>query len=132
MPKITSLILAGRLRALQNLGDIPFMEWNALGGNKDLRGYTSRRYADDASLLMNVELRWRFLEWSWGKEHFDLGIHPFIDVGRVGSTWWGPGDFHPCTGAELLWTVNLVTHVNATLGFSDEGPTFVIGTRRLF
>ena len=126
------LVLALRLRGVRNFGDAPFFEWNGLGGNADLRGFAWRRFTDDATVLANAEARLRFLQWAWGREHFDLAVTPFADAGRAGSAWFEPGPWHLDAGFEFLLTWNLATHLNVTWGWSAEGLNFAIDTRLMF
>ena len=67
--------LAFRAGAQRMFGTYPFFEAANIGGRASLRGLTDRRYAGDASLYGNSDLRLRFAK-SWGV----LGL---ADLGRV-------------------------------------------------
>jgi len=63
-------------------GDYPFFEAAFLGGGSDLRGYRRKRFAGDAALFGQAELRTYIGKWNIimpGR----FGIHLFIDGGKV-------------------------------------------------
>jgi surface antigen Omp85-like protein len=67
--------LAVRMGAQRLFGSYPFFEAANIGGRVSLRGLTDRRYAGDAALYGNSDLRFRFAK-SWG-------ILTLADLGRV-------------------------------------------------
>jgi hypothetical protein len=74
--------LAGRIGGKKVFGTYPFHEAAYLGGVEDLRGYREERFAGDASLFANAELRLpvAFFSLLFPTE---FGILGAVDVGRV-------------------------------------------------
>ncbi|HZX42837.1 MAG TPA: BamA/TamA family outer membrane protein [Myxococcaceae bacterium] len=77
-------------------GDVPFWEWNQLGGISSVeglggldtvRGVPRNRYGGNTKALGNVELRWATVEIPWGPAPLQIGLSGFFDTGRV----WQPG-----------------------------------------
>jgi hypothetical protein len=129
------LTLAARASLVDHRGDVPFYELAHFGGNSIARGYVDMRFNDRARILINLEVRTRFLKWKWGTESFDLAVIPFIDTGRVMSSVLSSDTFKTWRfsgGGELLLTWNLATHINLTFGFSEEGFSSALDTRILF
>ncbi len=73
-------VLAGRARVQTTLNDndlIPYYMLPSLGGGSTLRAYTSDRFRDRHSLLMNAEFRWT--------PAIGLDMALFYDAGKVAS-----------------------------------------------
>jgi len=77
-------------------GDVPFWEWNqvggissveGLGGLDTVRGVPRNRYGGNTKVYGNVELRWATVEIPWGPAPLQIGLSAFYDTGRV----WHPG-----------------------------------------
>jgi hypothetical protein len=90
------LVLALRGEADHLWGDLPFWEWNQLGGISSIeglggldtvRGVPRNRYGGNTKVLGNVELRWATVQIPWGPAPVEIGLLGFIDTGRV----WQPG-----------------------------------------
>ena len=82
LPSLPYSRLAMRVGGQKNWGDYPFYEAAYLGGSTSLRGYDKQRFAGDASLYANSELRlylgtFKFLV------PVMFGPLAFIDTGRV-------------------------------------------------
>ncbi len=82
LPSLPYSRLALRVGGQKNWGDYPFYEAAYLGGSTSLRGYDKQRFAGDASLYANSELRlyvgtFKFLV------PVMFGPLAFIDTGRV-------------------------------------------------
>lgn len=127
-------ILANRLLIHGVIGRAPFYNLAKLGGHYNLRGFVDSRFLDQASIVFNHELRWRFLDFKIKKNRFYLTLVPFFDHGQVFSeikdistSTWRYG-----YGGELLVTYNLSTIINFTFGGSEEGFSFALDTRLLF
>jgi outer membrane protein assembly factor BamA len=74
-------VLATRISYYQAVGDVPYWQMPALGGEYTLRGYAFRRFRDNASIFYNTEIRtWFFHHEQTGVR---LGWHLFLDGGRV-------------------------------------------------
>ena len=82
------IILAQRMMATFNVGDVPFYELPKLGSSKTLRGLSADRFRDEARLLVNTELRWLGVRLSQ-KRHMFAGLNIFADLGQTFSndTW---------------------------------------------
>ncbi len=135
VPIFKPLVWASKLTLQQHFGSVPFTELSRLGGNAVSRGYVDRRFIDHALFLINTEMRFRFAKWKWGTEHFDLAAVPFLDIGQVSPALFSSETFkrwRVSSGLELLLTWNLNTHLNLTLGFSEEGISSAIDTRIMF
>ena len=93
-PKLTDLVIAGRLVGSIQTADTPFFalpdlsftDWNrqGLGGLRTLRGFKQNRFIGRVVALANLEIRWTFVELNvTRRQHFALMAVPFLDVGRV-------------------------------------------------
>lgn len=54
-----------------------------LGGGNSLRGIMRNRILSDGFAFANVELRLQVAKFKIGKEHFYIGLNPFLDGGMV-------------------------------------------------
>ncbi|EQA43912.1 outer membrane protein, OMP85 family [Leptospira broomii serovar Hurstbridge str. 5399] len=93
-PKVfDKLVLAGRGGFSLTEGDVPFFEYrnmwgtegviSGLGGRTTLRGYKQDRFVGRTMGWGNLEIRYKFAEFSiWG-QHFAFNIVPFFDFGRI-------------------------------------------------
>jgi len=95
-PLATRLVLANRLLLQNAHGDPPFHELQivqtsarpqeGLGGSRTVRGLPKNRYAGEAFLVWNVELRWRAFDLDALGRSFHVVLSGFADSGR---TWAG-------------------------------------------
>lgn len=74
--------LAVRVGAQRNVGAYPFYSAAYLGGTDNLKGYAPNRFAGDASVYLNSELRVFLTEIRWPIPA-SFGILGIADVGRV-------------------------------------------------
>ncbi len=74
--------LAVRVGGQQNIGAYPFYGAAYLGGTDNLKGYAPNRFAGDASVYLNSELRVFLTEIRWPIPA-NFGILGIADVGRV-------------------------------------------------
>ncbi len=108
-------------------GRYPFHESAFLGGNTNLRGYHSNRFAGDASLYGSVEFRI-----TAGVSRFALpalwGIFGNVDAGRVYVDGDSPGGWHSGAGGGV-WLAFLDRANAASVGitFTDEGSLLRAG-----
>ncbi len=89
------LVLAARVAFGYTALHAPFFEyqdqWSSegsiegLGGAHTLRGYKQFRFLDRAANFNNFELRWRFAQNNFMKQHFEFSAVPFYDVAGVWS-----------------------------------------------
>ncbi len=130
---VGDLVLANRLLVDVLVGDAPLSELSrfgdtsgteGLGGAWSMRGYTTRRFIGKVKVVVNPEIRYRFLTWHWWGQRLDLGGVGFFDVGRVwggiardgphGLIHWAGGG-----GLRLVWNENFLARFEA--GASLEG-----------
>jgi hemolysin activation/secretion protein len=78
----TDPTLAVRIGGNKVWGTPPFQEAAYLGGTGDLRGYRSRRFAGDAALYGNAELRFAVSPFKILVPG-TVGLFGLLDVGRV-------------------------------------------------
>ena len=107
------LVLALRLVADAQWGQVPFFEWptigglnagEGVGGVSSVRGVPRNRFAGNLKLLSNTELRARLYEFTaWGSP-VRIGALAFFDAGRVWHPWTPDGPlsvWHPGAGGGL-------------------------------
>jgi hypothetical protein len=140
-----NFVIAARMAASYKFGqNIPFFGlttmqfsniWtDALG---DTRGYRKSRFLAPFTTLANLEFRYTFLNWKWGRQLFSLSIAPFVDVvsvfdqikdfnfDRVNQWKSGYG-----AGIRLVW--NQATVIRFDFGFSSEDFGFYLYTNHMF
>jgi len=81
LPNSRRLALRGRLEQVEPLfggSAVPFYQLPALGGQSSLRGFRSRRFQNEGSLMLNAE--YRYPVWS------NLDALVFADAGQVFDT----------------------------------------------
>ncbi|HEV8149925.1 MAG TPA: BamA/TamA family outer membrane protein [Gemmatimonadales bacterium] len=91
--------LALRAGARRVFGTYPFFEAVSIGGRYSLRGLTSRRFAGDAAVYGNLELRFNFKRFGLG----NWGILGLTDFGRVYLAGETSTRWHTAVGGGL-WT----------------------------
>lgn len=62
---------------------IPFTLQSSLGGEKELRGFVPRRFADRHAVVLNLEERILVKEWPIMGTKVALSIDPFFSIGQV-------------------------------------------------
>ena len=83
------LVLAGRLVADLQMGEVPFYELSryaeasALGGANGVRGVPGDRYHGKRKLFGNLELRSTLWAFDLGASRYHLGLTAFFDAGRL-------------------------------------------------
>jgi outer membrane protein assembly factor BamA len=138
------LIFAGRLLYSFQFGDVPVYTMDTLsftekdrmglGGLRTLRGFIQDRFIGPASMLLDLELRYTFLEFTLFDQYMKLGIVPFFDAGNaynnVSSTTLA--GFHLDGGAGLRLSWNLSTIIIFDYGFSEEDSAFYLDIQHQF
>ncbi|HET7292298.1 MAG TPA: hypothetical protein VFM88_07730 [Vicinamibacteria bacterium] len=115
-------ILALRVGGEKVWGEYPWFESAQLGGSSDLRGFDSKRFAGDASIYVNTELRFwlgtrrtPILPLRWG-------VFGFYDTGRVYFEDEESDDWHYGWGGGLLMQmIGMPVTFNAALATAEEG-----------
>jgi hypothetical protein len=105
-----------------------------LGGARSIRGFREARFLAPTVALVNLELRARFYEFSFLRQHFALGANVFYDAGSVWDEfrdinfrrWVGA----PGAGARIAW--NQSTILRLDFAASREGSQFFFGFGHIF
>jgi hemolysin activation/secretion protein len=111
-------------------GDAPFYEAAFLGGLDTLTGVSPQRYAGDASIFGNSELRIPVASVR-SLLPVDIGILGFADAGRVYVDGESPGGWHGVAGGGLWFGIlDRATGISVVLTSSrDERVVFGTGIR---
>ncbi len=99
-----NVVFAERLVFEKSWGDIPFYETTffggsykideGLGGAKSLRGQLLNRFTGPMKFFGNLELRWRFHDYTVLQQNVFLALSGFLDYGRV----WRDGESFTLSG----------------------------------
>ena len=108
-------LLALRAGGRNVSGNFPFQEAAYVGGSTNIRGLDSDRFAGDASVFGNVELRYSIGEASAYLARAEYGLFVFGDVGRVflDGEDSDDDDLHPSGGIGLS-----ISALDRTFGLS--------------
>jgi hypothetical protein len=118
VPKRPVIALRGGGKKLY--GDFPFFDAAFLGGSQSLRAEDRQRYAGDASIYGNAELRVPIAQFPFVLP-LDVGLLSFLDAGRVYVDGDSPGGWHKTTGVGL-WVgfLNPGTNLNIEVTNNPE------------
>jgi hypothetical protein len=120
-------VLAFRGGGKKVWGDAPFHEAAFLGGVDTLTGMNPQRYAGDASLFGNSELRIPVASIR-SLLPIDIGVLGFADAGRVYVDGNSPGGWHRVAGGGL-WFGVLDPYTGVSVVFtSSKDSRVVVGT----
>ena len=97
-------LLALRVGGEHVAGSFPFQEAAYIGGADNVRGLDTDRFAGDASVFSNIELRYSLGEASAYFARAEYGLFGFVDVGRVFLEGEDEDDLHPSAGGGLSLT----------------------------
>lgn len=105
-----------------------------LGGQRSIRGFREARFLAPTVTLANLELRGRFYDFHFWKQHFTLGATAFYDFGSVFdrpqqltfANWVGA----PGVGARIGWNQSTVLRLDYAV--SREGSQFFFGFGHIF
>jgi outer membrane protein assembly factor BamA len=141
-PKLTDLVLAGRVLYSIQSAAVPFFTMNTLamaggtddftdqtglGGERTLRGYRQDRFIGLVDAAASAEMRWTFVKFPLLRQYFSIQIAPFVDTGRVfDSVALSLDDWKVAGGAGLRVGWNRSTIVMFDYGRSSEGDGFYI------
>ncbi|RJP63248.1 MAG: hypothetical protein C4539_16880 [Ignavibacteriales bacterium] len=109
---ITSWVLALRARGEKLFGDYPFYEAAFLGGTETLRGFDRQRFAGEASLLGNAELRFYVTKINIVVPTA-IGLTAFTESGRVFIKGEHSEKWHTSVGAGVWASI-----INRDITFS--------------
>ncbi|NOR52886.1 MAG: BamA/TamA family outer membrane protein [Candidatus Aminicenantes bacterium] len=104
LPATDRIILAVRIGGKKVFGSYPFHEAAYIGGKSSVRGFRRERFAGDASIYGNVELRVTL-----GKALFILpgeyGVFGLTDVGRVYFKGESSKKWHSAVGGGIFFSI---------------------------
>jgi hypothetical protein len=106
VPSPTETTLAVRAGGRRVWGEFPVHEAAFLGGSSTLRGYPSQRFAGDAVLFGNAELRALLFPVEL-IVNGDLGALALADAGRVRFDGASPGGWHTAFGGGLWFRFDI-------------------------
>jgi hypothetical protein len=145
---LTDVFLDLHVAGEKNWGRYPFFEAAFLGGTtlppaldltgvatgSPLRGYDANRFAGDAAVAGNAELRFALGRFT-ALLPFRYGLLALADVGRVFVAGEGSSRWHSAAGGGVwlavfasAWTFQVGSAVNAMVVRSDERTTFYFST----
>lgn len=104
LPVIGGTTLAMRAGGEQLWGSFPVQEAAFLGGQGSLRGQPRGRYAGDASVWGNAELRTGLGRANLGLARGDVGVLALADAGRVFVEGESEGGWHTAYGAGMYFS----------------------------
>ncbi len=127
-----STVIANRLGGSAVIGKYPFLKGAFIGGKESLRGYNRNRFAGDASLFSQNEIRTQLTNLDIFVKS-KIGLLIFSDIGRVFVSNKNSKKWHPTAGfgTWVDFSDRLFTVV-ATLAFSNEKPEIFFGTNFSF
>lgn len=105
-----------------------------LGGARSIRGFREARFLAPTVALINLELRGRYFDFNFLKQHISIGSILFYDLGSV---WDNPKQINlqkwvgaPGLGARISWNQSTVLRLD--YGLSREGGQFFFGFGQIF
>ena len=124
-----SVQVAARIGGGRVWGTFPYFDAPHIGGSTN-RGFRSNRFAGNASLYGNAELR-AYLTGAKYQSVFPVrfGVVGFFDIGRVWQSGEDSHKWHPSGGGGvLLKPVGTPIVFRVVAGFSSESTLFYIGS----
>ncbi len=127
------LLLALRVGGRNVFGTFPFQEAAYIGGQDTVRGLNTDRFAGDASVFGNAELRFTLGQASALLFRGEWGLFAFGDVGRVFVDDDDSDKWHPSGGAgvsvatlerSLLWSLSVAQSEEQTSFFFQADFSF--------
>jgi hypothetical protein len=116
-PIVLRPTLALRAGGKRVWGDAPFHEAAFVGGQETVRGFREQRFAGDAALWGNAELRLKLFDFAFLIPG-TVGVHGMADAGRVYVDGESPGGWHTSHGGGV-W-----------LRILDDGPAVSLTVAR--
>lgn len=130
VPVAKKPVIALRAGGKKLFGDFPYFDAAFLGGSSSLRAEERQRFAGDASVYGNAELRVPVAQFPFILP-LDVGLIGFSDAGRVYVDGKSPGGWHtasggglwigllnPGTNFNILFTNNKEHRVTTSIGFA--------------
>ncbi len=126
------LALSTRVGGRLALGDYPYFAAAFLGGGAMFRGDVSarglrvNRFAGDASVFGNADLRLYLFKFKLLLP-FDFGVHGFGDIGRVFEFDRRSDTWYPSVGGGFWFAPIARTNaISASVAFGDDGPLYYV------
>ena len=125
-------------------GDAPFYELTEVGGSirgievgggSLMRGYRSRRFADQQKMMYSGELRRTFKSVRWRGHYFETLGMLFVDAGRVAPSVGSaldPTGLHMSGGIGCRTTWNSQLSIRSDIAVSPEGHVLLLSFGNLF
>ncbi|HEX6927219.1 MAG TPA: BamA/TamA family outer membrane protein [Longimicrobiaceae bacterium] len=123
LPLGSGPVLALRGGGARAWGDFPFQESAFLGGSHSLRGFERERFAGEAMVFGNAELRVPLVELELLLRG-DLGISGLVDAGRVFVDGESPGGWHHAQGGSI-WFMTPAVSVSFTYARGEDHEFYV-------
>ena len=126
------MVLAFRAGGAINAGNYQFYQAATVGGNSNLRGHRATRYAGDASVYQNTEIRYRLFDFS---AYFAKGVFGIIGFNDFGRVWLGGEDsrvWHHGYGGGLWMSPFNLAVLSATYEWSKDEPAGLFSLRFRF
>lgn len=130
IPIVKKPVIALRAGGKKLFGDFPYFDAAFIGGSSSLRAEERQRFAGDASIYGNAELRVPIAQFPLILP-LDVGLIGFTDAGRVYVDGNSPGGWHtaaggglwigllnPGTNFNILFTNNKERRVTTSIGFA--------------
>lgn len=137
------LTFAGRIGMGYTAGATPFFElqdqWTSegsiegLGGGNTIRGYKQNRFLARVMQFTNLEMRWRFAQTKFLKQHLAFSAVPFFDMGGVWdnfsriTTHMNNLRYSEGLGLRIAWNVNTILRFDYAVSQEDQQFFFQLG-----
>ncbi len=129
----TNPTLALRAAAKKVWGRVPYHEAAYIGGGGTLRGFDRQRFAGDAALYGNAELRFDLGTFKFLTLPTDFGVFGLADAGRVYVNGSSPGGWHTAGGGGVWFgPVSRTSTVSFAVARSTEQTSVYLGIGVMF
>jgi hypothetical protein len=129
--KSARFVLVNRIGGGLTYGNPAFFQLLYLGGQTNLRGFRTYRFAGNNMVYHNIEARLKLFSFRSFLFPGSVGLLAFNDLGRVWLNGENSKRWHDGYGGGLFVTPAELLTVTASVGFSDEGalPYISLGFR---
>ena len=124
--KYYPITLAYRIGGSVNGGDFDFFQNNTIGGLQQVRGFNRTRFAGDATLYQNIELRLKLRNIQTFLFPGKLGVLTFFDSGKAYDFNEASRRIHYGVGGGVWLNLYEMANLTATYARSEERTTFLI------
>ena len=136
------MILCGSFGFSFMQGDAPFFEYpdawssegdiDGMGGSKTLRGYKQARFAAPIMQYLDIELRYKFMQFKVLKQHLALSVVPFFDEASVWDNFSRLNHvenirYSEGLGLRIAWNVNTILRFDYAISKEDRQFFFSLG-----